>query len=165
MTLEQYAYLAEVLGVIAILVTLIFLTFQLMQNNSLLRSESRKALLSNDQTSLLVALDHVDIFEKMTSPEELSHEDQLRLSWVYAIDMRNREFEYFQYREGVLDEAAWQSYREIILMNHATDRGRRWWETVGRTIFDSDFAESVDELLRDAPIDDRYEKLASWDTK
>jgi hypothetical protein len=36
--------------------------------------------------------------------EVFSQSDQYRLSFVFAIDIRNREFKYFQYRGGSLDE-------------------------------------------------------------
>ena len=90
---------------VAVVAGIIFLAVEIRQNNELLRSESRQALLANDQTALEVALDHVDIFDKLVTQTSLSHEDQLRLSFIYLIDLRNREFEYFQYTNGLLDGA------------------------------------------------------------
>ena len=43
MTLEQFAYLAEIVGVIVIVVTLIYLSMQVRQGAQLLRSESSYA--------------------------------------------------------------------------------------------------------------------------
>jgi hypothetical protein len=126
-------------------------------------SDSRKAILSNDQTSLLVALDHHDIFKKMGEAEVFSHADQYRLSFIFAIDIRNREFEYFQYQSGSLDENTWQSYKYLILMNHATERGRIWWDKVGREIVNIEFAKMVDEMLAENPENGTWEALGNWD--
>ena len=65
MTLEQYAYLAEVIGVIVVVVTLLYLAVQVRQGAHLMRSESRQALMNNDREVLLKYLDNMDLFEKM----------------------------------------------------------------------------------------------------
>jgi hypothetical protein len=62
-------------------------------------------------------------FKKMGEAEPLSEAVQYRLSFIFAIDIRNREFEYFQYQSGSLDEDTWQSYKYLILMHHATEEG------------------------------------------
>ena len=41
MALEQYAYLAEIIGFVVVVVTLIYLSVQVRQGTELLRSESR----------------------------------------------------------------------------------------------------------------------------
>ena len=114
MTLEQYAYLAEIIGVTIVVITLIYLAVQVRQGAHLMRSESRQALISNDHASVQIAIENVDLFEKLTKPEGLSFEDQWRFSNIWILDMRNREHEYFQYKAGVLDEETWQSYRQIL---------------------------------------------------
>jgi hypothetical protein len=78
-----------------VVVTLVYITIQIRQGNALRRSQSRQSQLTNDQTSLVVAFDNIDILGRMNSDEPLSEEEQMRLAIVYLIDMRNREFEYF----------------------------------------------------------------------
>jgi hypothetical protein len=56
------------------------------------------------------------------------------MSVMLALDLRNREFEYFQYTDGLLDEQTWLAYRHVILINHSTGRGRVWWDEIGREI-------------------------------
>ena len=152
----------EFVGAIAVVVTLIYLTAQIRQNNELLRSESRQTLVANDLTSLTANLENTDVFAKLVSEGELSAEDQLRLSFMYSLDLRNREFEYFQYTNGLLDEETWLAYRHVILINHSTGLGRTWWHEIGRGIVDPDFAELVDELLVNAQSDDTYRRMATW---
>ncbi len=162
MTLEQGAYLAEILGGIVVVVTLIYLSVQVRQGTELLRSESRQALVTNDVTSLASNFQNADVFAKYVGGDNLSAEDQLRLSFMFALDLRNREFEYFQYTNGLLDEQTWLAYRHVILINHSTGRGRVWWNEIGREIVDPAFAKLVDELLVDAQPDDTYKRMATW---
>jgi len=65
-----------------------------------------QSLVANDLASLTVSLEHADVFVRLASQEARAAEDQLRLSFMYFLDTRNREFEYFQYMNGVLYAAS-----------------------------------------------------------
>tara|TARA_Y100000310_G_scaffold256691_1_gene264549 strand:- start:1095 stop:1430 length:336 start_codon:yes stop_codon:yes gene_type:complete len=67
-----------------------------------------------------------------------------------------------QYKNGLLDEETWLAYRHVILINHSTELGRKWWDKIGRGIVAPDFAKLVDELLVDAKPDDTYQRMATW---
>ena len=121
---------------VAVVGGIVFLAVEISQNNELLRSESRQALVANDLLSLTQGVENADVYVKLVSNEELSAEEQLRLSFIFALDMRNREFEYFQYVNGLLDEETWLAYRHVILINHSKGRGRVWWNVIGRGIVD-----------------------------
>ena len=165
MTSAKFNEWLTLIANVAVVGGIVFLAIEIRQNNELLRSESRQALVSNDVTSLTANLENVDVFAKLTSKEELSAEDQLRLSFMYTLDLRNREFEYFQYVNGLLDEETWLAYRHVIVVNHSSDLGRSWWDEVGRGIVDPEFADLVDELLLNASPDDTYERMATWANK
>ena len=147
---------------VAVVGGIVFLAIEISQNNELLRSESRQSLVANDVASLSANFQNADVFAKLVSETEMSAEDQLRLSFMFALDLRNREFEYFQYVNGLLDEQTWLAYRHVILINHSTGRGRVWWDEIGREIVDPELAKLVDELLVDAKPDDTYERVATW---
>ena len=147
---------------VAVVGGIVFLAIEISQNNELLRSESRQTLVANDVTSLTANLENADVFAKLVAERALSAEDQLRLSFMYSLDLRNREFEYIQYTNGLLDEKSWLAYRHVILINHSTGLGRTWWDEIGRRIVDPEFAELVDELLVNAQPDDTYKRMATW---
>jgi hypothetical protein len=165
MNWEAIGAIGEVAGAIGVIVTLIYLAAQIRQSNDLSRSESRQALVANDVTSLTANLRIADVFAKLVSDDDLTAEDQLRLSFMFSLDLRNREFEYFQYTNGLLDEKAWLAYRQVILVNHSTRFGNIWWEEVGRGLVDPGFAKLVDDLLVDAQPDETYKKMATWANK
>jgi hypothetical protein len=147
---------------VAVVGGIVFLAIELSQNNELLRSESRQTLVANDVTSLTTNIENADVFAKLVSNSELSTEDQIRLSFMYMLDLRNREFEYFQYTNGLLDEETWLAYRHVILVNHSAGIGRSWWDEIGREVIDPEFAKLVDDLLVDAQADDTYKRMATW---
>ena len=61
--------------------------------------------------------------------------------------MRQREYEWFQKRDGHLDEALWKAYSGVILVHLGTPRTRQWWHASGRVVFDPAFSAMVDRLL------------------
>jgi hypothetical protein len=150
---------------VAVVGGIVFLAVEISQNNELLRSESRQALVANDLLSLTQGVENADVYVKLVSDEKLTAEEQLRLSFIFALDLRNREFEYFQYVNGLLDEETWLAYRHVILINHSEGRGRVWWDQIGREIVDPEFAKLVDDLLVDAQPDETYERMATWADK
>ncbi|HAU24970.1 MAG TPA: hypothetical protein DCX09_09870 [Gammaproteobacteria bacterium] len=81
---------------------------------------------------------------------------------MYSLYMRNREFEYFQYMNGVLDEASWQSNQQVIVFNHSTELGKKWWDEIGRDLVDPEFAVIVDALLADAEPANLYKRMSTW---
>ena len=150
---------------VAVVGGIVFLAIEIGQNNELLRSESRQTLVANDLLSLTEGVENADVYVKLISNEEMSAEEQIRLSFIFALDLRNREFEYFQYINGLLDEETWLAYRHVILINHSKGRGRVWWNEIGRGIVDPEFAKLVDELLVNAEPDDTYDRMAIWADK
>ena len=163
LTLEQYAYLAEIIGVVIVVVTLLYLAVQVRQGANLLRSESRQALLNNTREHLKGYLDHADLFDRLETEETLSKTDQLRFSALWITNMRLREHEWFQFRDGILDEETWRSYREIIRLTLSSRKHRAWWEEM-KGVFDPTFVNVVDEFVAEMPESDIWDqKLRGWD--
>ena len=165
MTADQLNKWLTLIANFAVVAGIVFLAIETRQNYVLLLSESRQAAMSNDQTALLVGLNNVDIFEKWMIQEKLSATDQYRVSIIFIVDVRNREFEYAQYLNGVLDEQSWLSYRDVLLFNFTTPRGRIWWEKIGRNIPNAEFAAMVDDLLENAPVNNTMKLLGNWDAE
>ena len=162
MNWEAIGTVSEIVGALAVVITLAYLAVQIRQNNDLLRSESRQALVSNDVTSLRAGMELAYVFSKFVSGSALSAEEQFKLSLMFALDLRNREFEYFQYKNGLLDEETWLAYRHVILINHSSELGKKWWDEVGRGIVDPKFAQLIDDLLEGGEPDVTYKKMATW---
>ena len=163
MTLEELAYLAEITGVVIVVVTLLYLSVQVRQGANLMRSESRQALLNNTREHLMGYLDDVDLFDRLEGEAKLSKGDQLRFSVLWITNMRLREHEWFQYRDGILDEPTWRSYREIIRLTLSSKRHRTWWQKM-KGVYDPDFVQMVDQFIGETPESNIWdEKLRQWE--
>ena len=80
MMLENLAYVAQIVGVIVVIASLIYVARQVRQNTELLRSNARQALLSNDHAAIQLSMSSADLFEKLSRTDKLSFQDQWRFS-------------------------------------------------------------------------------------
>jgi hypothetical protein len=79
MTLEQYSYLAQIIGPVVVIASLVYVARQLHQNTEMLKSQSRQALLENDHRNVLTGIEYAEVFEALAKPEPLSFVNQYRL--------------------------------------------------------------------------------------
>ena len=107
MEAAEIALWAQVVASVAVLATLVYLSIQTRQTNLMMQAETRQNLLENDVRSLLDFKDATGVMQKLWNDEKLTYEEQFRFSITWLVDMRNREFEYFQYKAGILDEETW----------------------------------------------------------
>ena len=158
MTLEQAAYLAEIIGVIVIVVTLIYLSLQVRQGAELLRSESRQAQVTNDLDGVYKFVDHPELGRLFSGTETPSFVVKTRLQFWIVGQMRAREHEWLQYQSGALDETTRLSYRGVIYFLLGTERARVLWDLCS-PFFNTDFVEMADEMIQDVPYIDFWQKL------
>jgi hypothetical protein len=158
MTLEHYAYLAEIIGVIAVVVTLIYLAVQVRQGAELLRSESRQAQVANDQNGVYRFVEHPELGRLFSQKATPSLEEKIKLQFWIIGQMRAREHEWLQHRSGAMDEDTWMSYRDVIYFLLGTERARALWNMCS-PYFNPDYAEMVDEMMQEAPYIDFWEQL------
>jgi hypothetical protein len=79
--------------------------------------------------------------------------------------MRQREWEWFQHRDGVIDEGVAKAYFGIIALHLGIPRTRHWWATIGRIGFDPHFVAEVDQFIADRPVTTYFEETMSFDTE
>ena len=158
MTLEQAAYLAEIIGVIVVTATLIYLAVQVRQGAELLRSESRQAQVANDQEGVYKFVDHPELGRLFSQKEALTAAEKVKLQFWIIGQMRAREHEWLQHRSGALDEETWLSYRGVIYFLLGTARARALWGLCS-SYFNPDFVAMTGDMVRDVPHTDFWEKL------
>ncbi len=115
--LQEYALIAEIIGAIAIVVSLIFVGRQIQQsaeetalNTKAIQASIRQSILHEDLEGLYLYMDHPFLNKRIAiDPEE---EVQIKAQIIAFIRMR--EILWLQYRDGLLDEETWLSYRQPL---------------------------------------------------
>ena len=151
MTLDEYAKLAEIVGVIVVVATLIYLAIQVRQGATLLRSEARQSQVALDLDLTYRWMEWPEIQESIGNPDKPPLESKVRIYYWLVAFFRVREYLWFQYRDGTLDEYAWHSYRNVIPFILSAQRARRYWAEFSPN-FDPQFVEMVDQLVAEPSI-------------
>jgi hypothetical protein len=144
MALEQFAYVAEIIGVVLVIASLIYVGRQLHQNTEMMRAESRNMIQHNHQQEILTSGIYPEIWRGFTG-EQLSDEN-VRVNMWLTSSLRSREHEWLQYQSGALDKVAWEAFSMAIPLVLSSQHARAWWDAT-KPIYEVQFAQRVDELL------------------
>jgi UDP:flavonoid glycosyltransferase YjiC (YdhE family) len=160
--LEQLAQLAEVIGTFVIVITLIYLSIQVRQGTELLRSEARQAQAAYGLDEIHLFVEHPELGRLFSQADKPEFEEKTKLFFWIIGAMRNREFEWLQFKSGASDEETWLSYRNVIYFVLGTERAWQLWELCSQ-YFNSDFVNMVAEMMAEVPPIDLWKKLDEVD--
>ena len=165
MSLSDLGILANLVSAIAVLGTLIYLSRQVKQGNLLAKAHARQRMVEQTNEELYALMKDANLRECFVKPAELSEEEQGKLHFFLLAAMRQREWEWFQHRDGVIDEGVAKSYFGIIALHLGIPRTRHWWSTIGRIGFNPEFVAEVDRFIAHRPPTSYFEDLISFDKK
>ena len=140
MDISYYANLAEIVGTIAVVVTLIYVGIQIRQNNRHLKEEAQRARAQSVRENLRGMADNAEIFVKDLGGETLTAAESYRMNalWMGVL---------FSY------QTSFQQLPREEIMGHA-NFFRRFFETMqsvrttwkqNRDTFQSDFVSFMEE--------------------
>jgi hypothetical protein len=153
---EAAGAIGEIIAAIAVVVTLIFLTFQLRANSAAVRAQTKQALTDNVQLRFLTVASDVSLAELLARTrvgaefEDLSEVDQERFRhWAAAIFSQVANY-YNQYRLGTIEQADWNNRRGVFLSQLEQPAIREFWDQTGG-FHGEDFVSEISRHLSDRP--------------
>ncbi len=163
MTLSDLASIAEIVGGVAVVVSLIYLAIQVRQSTHAIRTAT---LQSNTAmwTSLLMNLSTPDTVEAYAAGLSGSPDISPMVYTRFFILCRSIfvafEDQHFQYRNGVLDAETYKGYERSISEQFLAFPGFRIWWQQSRHVFSPVFVEHIDGMIARTPVSspDRYFK-------
>jgi len=163
MNIQDLGALGEFIGSVVVLVTLIYLAIQVRQGNLLAKSQARQRMVEHAQTELYTQINDPSITYAAVKEGPLSEEEQAKLSLFLTELMRQREWEWFQYKDGVIDRDVYRAYHEVIEIFLGPTRTRKWWESIGRFAFNESFVQEVDSMLENLEPSTYLRDIRTWD--
>ena len=153
----------EFLGAIAVVATLIYLAIQVRHskesldaNTKALRGQAISDITRNvhDQMHMMIqGHDIAAMFNRFVTDDRLGPQDAFLLDSVLSAVFVARQNEYFQWKQGLLDDEVFTSLHHIILMILSSPNGQHWWENEGRRMFARGFVEFVDNMSPEGTSD------------
>ncbi|NIR50921.1 hypothetical protein GWN28_21770 [candidate division KSB1 bacterium] len=140
---------SEIVSSIAVVVTLIYLAIQTQQTNEALLASSREATMTADVEIVSALISNPQAFANLHEPRsELSLSEQPQTANVLVGLLRIREFAWFQYKNGVLDETTLRSYLAPLTRWLQWEGAKPTWNLFSQEI-DPEFVAYVDQILAD----------------
>lgn len=143
MTLENWAYVAQIVGVIVVIASLAYVAIQVRQNTVTQIAASRQAILAADLELLSWAVEYPEDAAGLGDAVE-----DVRTTAFLVAYVRIREFMWYQYQNGILDRTTWESYLAPTTAVFESDLARRLWAS-NVIKLDTRFREQVDRLISD----------------
>lgn len=165
MPLSDIASVGTIIAAIAVVISLIYLSRQVRHANLLARSHVRQRMVEQAHNELYVLMESPDLREAWLPDTKLSAEAQSKLAFFLAAAMRQREWEWYQFKDGLIDRNVYCAYHEVIAFHLGAARTRNWWLTVGRLGFNPEFVAEVDAMLETRPLNYEYfQKIRCFDS-
>ncbi len=168
MALIELAAIAEVVSAVAVVVTLIYLAIQVRHskesldaNTKAIRGQVISDVTKNVQEHMAMALqgqDIADIIKKMGTEESLNPDDALLLDMFLTAIFIARQNEFYQWKQGLLEDSVFRSLHHITLTILGTASGNYWWQNEGRKLVSPEFVEFTEKLVEQGST----ESVESW---
>ncbi|MGI9628263.1 MAG: hypothetical protein ACR2QM_15625 [Longimicrobiales bacterium] len=154
MNWDAVGALAELMGAVGVIVTLIYLSRQVRDNTeSIRRSTAHDALLSIARFNEFVASDPqlVDLFWRGTGePDSLTEDEWHRFVSLASTLIRRFELLYLDHLGGALSDEIWTAQVQNIRTWMSSAGAKRWFDSLGAHVHVG-FRELVTELPSGAP--------------
>lgn len=146
--LENIALLAEIVGAVAIVISLFFVGIQLAENTAAVRANSAQSSFDASRQFLLgVALD-ADLSRirqaGSANPDSLTPLEFARYNTVEYSNLIYYQSIWIQWTLGAVDDRVWQQYRRILCGGFSSPGFSRVWEP-RRDLLDPEFVRMAEE--------------------
>ena len=150
MNWEAITAISEIIGAIAVVVSLIYLAGEVRQNTRAIRGSTLDAITAHQQFELQWSSELGASFRKsLEAPDTLTYEESWKLSEWMTAAFAARQNEYHQFRQGLLDDAVWESLQNIIRFILGSEWAMGWWRDYGKGYLSAEFVAMVEKLLEE----------------
>ena len=153
MTIQDYAALGDVIGSLAVVVSLVYLAVQVRQNTRGIRSAAHQHIVSANAAVTLTPAQNLDfgalLWKGATDSSRLTEETQLAFNfwcWQYfAMIQATHQL----YEAGAVEEALWQKELQRAVGGLKVPGFRQWWDAGGKRQLTPKFVSLVESTTLD----------------
>ncbi|NKB33145.1 MAG: hypothetical protein GKR91_08610 [Pseudomonadales bacterium] len=153
--LKQFALISEIVGGIAVLVTLVFLILQISENTNAIRLQTLGDARARLDEAYFFKMNNSELIAKSYSePENLSDEELIELANLWIVFESVLLTYWDAYQSGIISEVDWNRWARSAPGMLGEPVGRSIWEASYPTYSNrnrQDFADAIDAAMRDMP--------------
>jgi hypothetical protein len=160
LTINDLGSIGELLGSIAVFVSLIYLAMQVKSGTEASRTSTYQSVVSDfsalNQSIASTPELSLLFVRAQENFESLSPDEKARASQLFFMAFRNFENMYYQQRKGYLEDELWIGWKRLMLTYHARPGFQTWW-SIRSDVFSQTFVEFLRTEKIDKPISTYYE--------
>lgn len=141
MSWEIGGFIAEMLGAVAVVISLIYVGKQVKSSTEQAISDRLGDAMMIASSSDLGGL----VIRAIDNDASLTREERSRVVFFFSGWLRTMEQAHRQYKRGYLDKQLWQGYESYLRTVVPADLLQEYWKH-RRTIFNEDFRRLVDDV-------------------
>jgi len=154
-TLEEAYYVAELVGALAVIASLVYLAVQLRQNNKMIRLSTLHDISSLYITCML-SVNHdqesTNLWIKgLSRYEELSPGEKARFLAFMGASMRTLAEQHYQWEQGALDSSTWEGMKALV-DDFTQYPGFKVYWALRRHQFSASFRDHVEAAIGSAAV-------------
>jgi len=145
--LNEWASIAEIISGVAILVTIVFLVFEVKQNTNEVQAATHQEMINNLNGWRIALAGNQEVsgnFETLWQGgdwDEIPKEQQTRLNYFMTPLWGMYENAYFGRKRGTIGDSEWSRWEKVVCQLYAMDKGM--WQRRDR-VLSADFLEYLD---------------------
>jgi hypothetical protein len=148
--MQDFAFVAEIFGAVAVVASLVYLGRQIHQTNAQSQADARYSFLeAYGQMNLAIAQnkDLASVFRRGSQDLELDEDEAIQFFVLLGQFLNTWSVLFDLHVERHLPDSQWIAIRKDMIAMLSTQGGRAFWNDVGRLGVHNDFANEVEKLL------------------
>ena len=151
MSIQDWAAIGEIVGAIAVVITLLYLAMQIRDSNRKTSAVAVQAALNNEMAMIAVLIENAGTWDKVISGIPLDAGEEMRKgSLLYNLLMTETESRFHQYEAGYLSVEAWEQRLPAIRLTVKNPIHERWRATPGANAHSASFLKLLDKIADEA---------------
>jgi len=155
MKLSKIVDISQIIGVIAVVLSLIFIGIQIKQNTNATKAAVRQSVATNDIAYLSTSLNSEIIANanaKIADGEDLTTTEREQLIWQQYVNFMAFETVHYHYNEGYVEKELWERYQIIIthLLRNNIYTQNAWVEY--KNVYTLSFRSEIQRIIKDSDI-------------
>lgn len=147
MALAELANVAEIIGVILVVLTLIFLTLQIRQNTRALKATTIQNVMRDETAMMSIFVEHADVWDKIQCGASLAPGMETRRAIVlFNLLMIDTASRHQQFKIGYLEAEPWNARLRTLPGIVRLPVFKNWRQSRGGLGHTADFLNLLDDL-------------------
>ncbi len=146
--LSEWASFAEIISALAVIISLLYVGYQINENTSEVRAANRQQLVNRAHSATMgfaTSPELAGVMAKVAEGAELTRQEQSQYAYAVRAVLYDVQEAFLLHREGRLDEEYWKTRTALVLAYLALKPAREvYLQDKSRGVLHSDFVKWLD---------------------